>query len=177
MPFFRRVCAMLHLGKTEPAKFNFIENNKWLEKGVDGYITEGFVGHYNCPSCHAKINAYRSVLQTYTRTSDCLRFEQFIEGSSGRCVMQVPITFEKDFVAMERGLLTPKALDSPCKCEIVKEEFFACCTCVNCGQNLSFWNQVKRCEVLGKLRWFLARKEDKALEEKLALAEEWALER
>lgn len=61
---------------------------------------------------------------------------------------------------MEGGkLLGGKVLGTPCKCEVVKEEFFASCTCVGCGETMAFWNQVKRCEEVGRLRWFLARKE------------------
>jgi len=169
----------LHIGKTEPAIFNFNESLKWLDMGSEGYITEGFVGHYTCPSCHSKINAYRSVEQTTTRTIDYLRFEQTIESGSGRCVMQVPITFEKEFVAMQKELLSQKTktLGKPCICEVVREKFFASCVCVGCGLRLSFWNQVKKCREVGTLRWFLARKDDdEALEEKLGF-EEFALEK
>ncbi|KAL2061068.1 hypothetical protein VTL71DRAFT_9120 [Oculimacula yallundae] len=188
MPFFRRVCAILHISKNERAKFNFNENTKWLDKGSEGYITEGFVGHYTCPNCTSTINAYRSVLQTTTITHDYLRFEQGIEGSSGRCVMQVPITFEAEFVAMEKekkGGVSGMGKDGKgelglgCKCEVVKESFFACCRCVVCGKNLAFWNQVKRCEEVGRMRWFLARKDDKVVvmeEEKLG-EEEWVVEK
>lgn len=100
--------------------------------GTEGYITDGFIGHYTCPTstCRAKIMAYRSVEQNSTATKDFLRFEQTIEGGSGRCVMQVPITFEKEFVEMEKGLLSQKTLGTPCACEVVKEKFFASCKCL-----------------------------------------------
>ncbi|KAH9221346.1 hypothetical protein DL95DRAFT_382239 [Leptodontidium sp. 2 PMI_412] len=176
MPFLKRVCAILHISKAEPAKFNFNECTKWLDMGSEGYITEGFVGHYTCPNCRNKINAYRSVEQTAKTTIDYLRFEQSIEGGSGRCVMQVPITFEKEFVAMEKGLLSQKTLGTPCSCEVIKEKFFATCKCMGCGQTLNFYNQVKKCKDVGRLRWFLARKDDKTLEDKLRF-EEYALEK
>jgi len=135
--------------------------------GADGYMTEGFVGNYSCASCKTKINVYRAVEQTASTTKDYLRFEQTIEGGTGRCVLQVPLTFEKEFVAMKKGLTAKKVLGTPCACDVVKEQFFASCKCVGCGKVLSFWNQVKRCEETGTLRWFLSRKEDKVLEEKV----------
>ncbi|KAG4415145.1 hypothetical protein IFR04_011737 [Cadophora malorum] len=176
MPFLRRVRAILHIGKTDPEKFNFNECGKWLDMGSEGYITEGFIGNFTCPSCRTKINAYRSVEQNAITTIDYLRFEQTIENGSGRCVMQVPITFEKEFVAMKKGLLSQKTLGTPCACEVVKEKFFASCKCVGCGTTMNFYNQVKKCKDVGKLRWFLARKDDKTIEEKLRF-EEYALEK
>ncbi len=97
--------------------------------GAEGYITDGFVGFYTCPTatCRAKIMAYRSVEQNPAGDKDFLRFEQAIEGGSGRCVMQVPITFEKEFVEMEKGLVSQKTMGTPCACAVVKEKFFASC--------------------------------------------------
>ncbi|EKD18700.1 uncharacterized protein L3040_002127 [Drepanopeziza brunnea f. sp. 'multigermtubi'] len=168
MPFVERFRAVLHIGNSPFPKFDFRSNKKWLDMGNEGYQTEGFVGHYTCPtkSCHAKILAYRSVEMTATVTNDYLRFEQPVAGGSGRIVIEVPITFESEFVAMEstRVLQRKKVISTPCTCEVVREKFFASCKCVSCGKTLNFYNQVKRCKEVGKLRWFLARKEDKVLE-------------
>lgn len=48
---------------------------------------------------------------------------------------------------------------------------------MGCGKTLNFYNQVKKCKDVGKLRWFLARKEDKVLEDKLLFEEFEELEK
>ncbi|PBP24761.1 hypothetical protein BUE80_DR004294 [Diplocarpon rosae] len=169
MFFLRRIRAILHTVKTSIPKFDFMNNDQWLDMGAEGYQTEGFVGHYSCPnkSCRAEILAYRSVEKTSTTTKDYLRFEQRIAGGSGRIVLTIPVTFEKEFVNMEKRLLSQKTLGTPCDCGVVREKFFATCKCVTCGKALNFYNQVKLCEEVGKLRWFLERKDDKVIEEEM----------
>jgi len=160
----------LHIGTPEIKKFNFNNCNKWLDLGAEGYSTEGFVGQFTCPGCRNKISAYREVVQTNGKPlKDALRFEQTIEGGSGRCVTQVQITFESEFTEMESRLLPANVLGTPCACDVVKEKFFATVKCMGCQDTLHFYNQVKRCKDVGRLRWFLTRKETKSIEEKLGL--------
>ncbi|OWP05554.1 hypothetical protein B2J93_7898 [Marssonina coronariae] len=169
MLLLQRIRSILHMVKNSIPKFDFMNNDKWLDMGTDGYQTEGFVGQYTCrnKSCRSKVLAYRSVEQTSSTTKDNLRFEQKIAGGSGRIVLSIPVTFEKEFVDMQKGLLSPKTPGTSCECEVVKEKFFATCKCVGCGKALNFYNQVRRGKEVGKLRWFLARKDDKVLQEKM----------
>ncbi|PBP27166.1 hypothetical protein BUE80_DR001817 [Diplocarpon rosae] len=160
MLILQKIRAILRMVKTSIPKFDFMNNDQW--SSLRDIQISG-----RDPTQDRQILAYRSVEKSSTTTKDRLRFEQRIAGGSGRIVLSIPVTFEKEFVNMEKGLLSQKTLGTPCDCGVVKEKFFATCKCVRCGKALNFYNQVKLCEEVGKLRWFLERKDDKVIQEKM----------
>lgn len=139
----------------------FSNYGDWEEKE---YNVEGCVGWSTCQGCQAKIGVIREVQRKGSeKLVDNLRFEQAIEGGTGRCVKSFPTSFEAEFVEFRK--CNTEKLDGEertCvdgrKYELLWEKDYGIVECMKCNRKIEFVNHVRRYVGEVEVKWFLSSK-------------------